>query len=230
MSFKDEYAKLVRVTTRNSANKGFQATLKLPSSATVPQPYDYINFYCGFGPWECGISIGNKPQCKDPNGEIKWIWFANTPDPGDDPDNDKGAYRSSYRGIFFNNSDVIKIRLERTTNDKIVFSVNDNAVYTSLKKYNEYSANLSNPSRLILAAGQNGLSNPLPPWRIWHNQVVVSNMQYKNSSNSWVKMTNANNIELDAWPTDREHPEPKYYILDKSNIGNAQIYASLKQF
>lgn len=87
-----------------------------------------------------------------------------------------------------------------------------------------------NPASLILAASQNGLSNPLPAWRIGHNQVVVNSMMYKNKSNTWVRMTNSGNVELDHWPVNQEPPAPKDHILDKSYIGNAQIYASLKQF
>ena len=221
MSQYNEYAKLVRVTTRDTSTRGFQAKLTLPSSVTLPGTGDYINFYCGFGPWECGLSIANRSDCLTPSGQMKWRWFANTPD---------GVTNSSAKNIFFENSDTVKICLECNSSNKVVFSVNDVAVYTSAKAFADYKKDMSNPSRLILAASQEGLSTPLPAWRVWHNQVVANSMMYKNKSNSWVRMTNGNNVELDHWPVDREAPAPKDYILDKSYIGNAQIYVSLKKF
>ncbi|WP_347487740.1 hypothetical protein ABDB91_10950 [Desulfoscipio sp. XC116] len=61
-----------------------------------------------------------------------------------------------------------------------------------------------------------------------HNQVFASEMKYKNSANTWVSFTNGNNVTREEWPKKVPTPDGRRYILEKSYIGNAQVYASLK--
>lgn len=52
-----EYAKVVRIPVANAV-KGFSTDLKLPSSFSIDAG-GFINFYVGFGDYECGISTAS---------------------------------------------------------------------------------------------------------------------------------------------------------------------------
>ena len=50
----NEYSQICRYKSLESA-QGIQFKVKIPESGGYVNPYDYINFYCGLGAYECGI-------------------------------------------------------------------------------------------------------------------------------------------------------------------------------
>lgn len=54
-------------------------------------------------------------------------------------------------------------------------------------------------------------------------------MKYKNSSDTWVSMTDANKVLPAHWPTNVD-PNPNLidYNIDKSYMSSAKVYASIK--
>jgi|GEM_PF-5995576 len=212
MAFNTEYAKLVRIKTDNLTDRGFKTKLKLPSSKTLTRPYDYINFYVGINGYECGISCANRDEWKV-NGVLKWRIFAN------------GEGDSTY-GKLYSDGDVITLSIELNDQNKVVFKVNDSPIITHFKKPVD---NVINSARLVFASYQStGYTPPLKPWDVLHDQVRAYEMKYKNSSNNWVAFTMGNKVQTEEWPLGVATPDNKKYSLDKTWIGNADVYASLK--
>ncbi|AGL03309.1 hypothetical protein [Desulfoscipio gibsoniae] len=216
MSQTTEYAKLVKIKTGNLADKGFQAKITLPSGSpakTLPRIWDYINFYVGIGMYECGLSCRDQNDWKQ-NGVLKWRVFAN-------------GEGSTIYGSLYADGTTVKISIERDSQDKVVFKVNDSVFRTFANTLP--SGSYSNEARLIIASYQDtGVAIPLATWSVKHNQVFASEMKYKNSANTWVSFTNGSNVTLEEWPINVPTPDGRRYTLDKSYIGNAQVYASLK--
>lgn len=211
MSPSNEYAKLVKIKTNNVSDKGFKAKLQLPSSKTLTGPYDYINFYCGLESYECGISVKDNSDWKE-NGVLKWRAFAN------------GEGGTTY-GPKFSDGATVTISLEKNAQNKMEFRVNDSLV----KTFEKPLTTVQNSARLILAAYQaTGYTPPLKPFNVKHNQVRAYEMKYKNSSNNWVAFTSGSNVTTEEWPLGVGTPDGKVYNLDKTSIGNAEVYASLK--
>jgi hypothetical protein len=213
-----EYAKIVRLT-KSDYNRGIQTTLTLPSYVELTNPENYINFYCGLGNYECGISIRA--------GEPGWHWFVNGPE---GPDG----------GIFgeFHNGDVINIKL--TLDDKtnqMVFLVNGDEKARSHRTY----VNQDN-ARVVLAScthTYNDDTDPvpsyMPPWDVYHYQVVASNLQYKDANENWHYITSLSQLvdtsstpRIDHWPEGVPCPNPQDYTVDFSQIGSSRVYASIK--
>lgn len=207
-----EYAKLVKIKTNNVSDKGFKATLQLPSSKTLPGAWDYINFYVGIGTYECGISCRDQPDWKE-NGVLKWRAFAN------------GEGGTTY-GLKYSDSGIVTILIERNKENIVEFSVNGTVISNFKKPLTSYE----NSARLVLAAYQaTGTTPPLAPWKVKHNQVRAYEMKYKNSSNNWVDFTNGSNVTTEEWPSGVVTPDGMKYTLDKSYIGNSEVYASLNK-
>ncbi|CAG5080855.1 Putative uncharacterized protein [Thermobacillus xylanilyticus] len=211
MSHLTEYAKIVRIKTGNLSDKGFKAKLTLPNGKTLPRIWDYINFYVGIDGYECGLSCRDQNDWKQ-NGVLKWRIFAN------------GEGSTTYGSLYADGS-TVTISIELNDQKKVVYKVNDVVVRT----FNNTVTNVANSARLVFASYQStGVTPPLQPWSVFHNQVRAFEMKYKNSSNSWVPFTNGNNVEVEEWPTNLPSPDGKKYVVDKTWIGNADIYASLK--
>lgn len=148
------------------------------------------------------------------NGVLKWRAFSN------------GEDVTQYAPGFFNDGATVTIQLEKNAQNKVEFRVNGNLVRTFSNPLN----NVTNSARLIIASYQGtGYLPPLDAWQLSHNQVRAYQMQYKNSSNNWVYFTNSNKVTLDEWPVNVPTPDGKKYNLDKTYIGNADIYASLNK-
>lgn len=214
MSPLTEYAKLVCVNTGSLKNKGFQAVIRLPIYKELPCEWDYINYYCGLGNFECGVSTANREEFKQ-KGELRWHWFTNTPD------------GQTCGDLLYEDGMTIHICLERDATDHVVFQVSNRTVYTSLQTYLEYKGQ-DNPARLILAASQSSsITDPLPPWRIKQFQVVASSMKYKDDVGTWQDMVDVSKVTLDHWPTGIIPPPPIDYRINTQYICNAIIYALL---
>lgn len=157
------------------------------------------------------------------NGEIIWRWFANTPDWD-------GVGEPPHGGRYYD-GDTVTILLARDNNDKVVFRVDGVTVFTLDKSWFNYTATQRrNTSRRIIASFQAlGVTPPLAPWQVIHNQVYASEMKYKNSSDTWVSMKDANKVKLEHRPINVD-PNPNLidYNVDKSYMSSAVVYASLK--
>ncbi|URJ47332.1 hypothetical protein MF628_001957 [Paenibacillus polymyxa] len=221
----DEYAKLLRWTALNSV-RGMKATVTLPSPASSTRcggpGNGFINYYLGmsFGKlsYECGISTAPGQADKD-----KWHWFSNT--------NDGEGFIGGTWGEFHAGS-TIDIMLE-LNGTKLTYSVNGQPKRTYSKSF---TGNLSE-GRVVIAAchadykGQT-IPNPLPTWDVAHNQVTVSNIQYKNVNNSWISFNSSNSTPPSSttkWPEGRaHHGTPQDYSLSVQP-GSSLMYASLKK-
>ncbi|MFC0392018.1 hypothetical protein [Paenibacillus mendelii] len=53
-------------------------------------------------------------------------------------------------------------------------------------------------------------------------------MKYKNSSDNWVAFTTGSKVTTEEWLLGVATPDGKKYIVDKTWIGNADVYTSLK--
>ncbi|GIO35589.1 hypothetical protein J41TS12_04500 [Paenibacillus antibioticophila] len=213
MSHVNEYAKLVRIKTDNLSDRGFKTKIKLPSSVTLPRKWDYINFYVGINGYECGISTANRDEFKV-NGVRKWRIFAN-------------GEEDTHHGNKYNDGDIVTLSIELNAQNKVVFKVND-AVMTA---FNKKVTEVVNSARLVFASNQDtGYKPPLQPWTVLHDQVRAFEMKYKNSSNNWVAFTMGNKVMTEEWPLNVATPDGKKYIVDKTWIGNAEVYGALKNF
>ena len=213
MGSSNEYAKLVKIKTDNLTDKGFKAKLTLPSSKTLVREWDYINFYVGIGGYECGISCRNQPDWKQ-NGVLKWRVFAN------------GEGGTTYGNLYADGA-TVTISIEKNAQNKIDFKVNDVVV----KAFSTTNPTIENSARLIFASSQStGYTPPLVAWDVLHDQVRAYEMKYKNSSDTWVAFTTGSKVVAEEWPLGVATPDGRKYILDKASIGNAEVYASLKNF
>lgn len=211
MSHLTEYAKIVRIKTDNLSDRGFRAKITLPNSKTLPRIWDYINFYVGIHGYECGLSCRDQPDWKE-NGVLKWRVFAN------------GEGSTTY-GNKYTDSSTVAISIELNDQNKVVYKVNDVVVRT----FNDPVTKIENSARLVFASYQSTGVDNLLPWTVFHNQVRAFEMKYKTSSNTWVAFTNGSKIDVEEWPTNKPSPDGKKYVVDKTWIGNADVYASLKE-
>lgn len=208
-----EYAKLVKIKTDNVSDKGFKAKLTLPSSKTLPNEWDYINFYVGIGTYECGISCRDQSPWRE-NGVLKWRAFAN------------GEGDTDYGPNKYSDGQTVEISIERNAQNLVEFKVNNSLI----KRFNNPLTSYLNSARLILASYQaTSTTPPLAPWRVKHHQVRAYEMKYKNSSGNWVAFTTGSKVTTEEWPTGVATPDGMKYTLDKSYIGNAEVYASLNK-
>lgn len=199
-----EYAKFFRVQANTKNAKGFSALITLPCSKSFGHEGDFINFYCGLGPFECGISTKRNAAFSG-----KWHWFANALAASGEPVN-------MLAPVQYKDGEEVEICLmiDETADNKIKFKVNRRTVHTSKFSYSG-QAN----SRLIIACAQatSDGDRPLAPWGIFHKEVTAAQIKYKNGFNTWRGIT-LKNASCDLWrlpgPEDvpaEEFPEPQLY-------------------
>lgn len=210
-----EYAKIVKVYTTVAA-RGFRATVVLPSKKTNNNPGDFINFYCALAGFECGLST------KAP--EPLWGWFVNAP----------GTYKDTTLVPQYSNGTTKTIALYIGSDEYMRFDVDGVNKFTSGSKYNTVAGGQPNNSaRFVVGAAQvvNSTSNPneyTAPWRIYHEQVFVDNMQYLDSGNVWQSINSRNSTYLvKHTPESITPPSPVNYRAT-FYLDNSQFYASLK--
>ncbi len=215
MSETTEYAKVVKVLANVSTARGFQASLTLPNSKTLPHDDDFINFYVGVHGFECGISTAKRPAFYV-DGEYKWHWFVNGPE-------------SASGSMDFSDGDSVTILLatDQSQSNKIVFKVN--GVQEFISDTMGYGG--TNNARLIVACLQaTGVTLPLASWTVSHSTVTAAAMKYKDSSNNWLNITSSNTLYTNVyWPTnvsEQNIPTPRYYTASGS-ITNSTITASI---
>ncbi|WP_257127136.1 hypothetical protein [Paenibacillus polymyxa] len=225
----DEYAKIVKWTALNSV-RGMKATVTLPSPASTTRVggdgSGFINYYLGMSlpvgdhelSYECGLSTNSQNSINN-----SWHWFANTSDGSGAKTGDWGQFRAGS---------TADIMLDLNAG-QLSFYVNGQRVRTFSKSM---PASLSN-GRFIIAAchadyRNRTIPNPLPAWDVTHNQVTVSNLQYKNVNNSWISLNSSNSTPPSGtikWPEGRSHQgTPQDYSLSVQP-GSSLMYASLKK-
>ncbi|WDM22315.1 hypothetical protein [Paenibacillus polymyxa] len=213
-----EYAKVVRIPVKSSV-QGFSTDVTLPSSFSINDG-GFINFYVGFGDYECGISTAS--------GQSAWRWFANS---GKVSGTDAG-------GSFgeFSNSQKVNIRLELVLESgktyKVKFYVNNTHWHTFSPAYTATSS--FSDGRVVLGAAQqtypiNGVPATLPAWKIFHTQVMTSNTKYKTTNGTWVNVNSSNSSPAtDHTPKKPNTPNPVDYTVGSNSFGSGIYYASLK--
>lgn len=174
---KTEYAKLVRWYPPASGVTGIKTTITIPSDGNTAilgrHGNGFINFYLaadGAGHHlECGVSTSYQHQGK------KWHWFYTWADvdSGGDPT------------WSFRPGQVVPIELSiNSSKTAIDYIVNGQVV----KSFPGKLTTLTNTRLVVAACDQNfpanGVPKPLPEWNTTHNQVVCSNFQYRNTSNT----------------------------------------------
>lgn len=225
----DEYAKIIKWTALNSV-RGMKATVTLPSPASNTRVggdgSGFINFYLGMSlptgsgelSYECGLSTSSGHASRN-----EWHWFTNTSD-------GEGSIGGDWEQ--FHADDTINIMLE-LNGSQLSYSVNEQRVRTFSKSF---SGNLSN-GRFIIAAchadyRNKTIPNPLPAWDVTHNQVTVSNLQYKNVNNRWISLNSSNSTPPNGtikWPEGTAHQgTPQNYSLSVQPWSSL-MYASLKK-
>ncbi|MEK4060937.1 MULTISPECIES: hypothetical protein [Paenibacillus] len=211
MSAYNEYSKLVRIKNGHLNDKGFKATLTLPANKTLPRQWDYINFYVGINGYECGISCRNQTAWKE-NGVLKWRVFMN------------GDGATTYGNLYADGA-TVTISIEKNADGLAEFKVNG----STLKVFSKKLDPITNAARLVFASSQDtGYTPPLDPWSVLHDQVRAYEMKYKDSNGNWVAFTTGSNVSTEEWPLGVATPDGKKYIVDKTWIGNADVYASVK--
>jgi hypothetical protein len=206
-----EYAKLARVKVQPEG-RGFQARLRLPSELKfTSNTGNFINFYCGMGQYECGISTAV--------GRPGWRWFANCLDR---PANGGGTFGE------FQNGDYVTVKL--SLNDRIgqvEFWVNGTCCHLFPQKWPDETGFAD--CRFIFGA----LTSPyvggtLPPWGSWHGLTLASSMMYKDRSKVWreINKTNAT-ADVFHWPSGVPCPDPQNYRLDSSMLDCSAVTAEL---
>ncbi|QSF46213.1 hypothetical protein [Paenibacillus tianjinensis] len=127
-----EYAKFVKVLASNSG-RGFQATVQLPSTKTMPSIGSYITAYVGLGPLEAGVSVQNDPKFKDSSGAYKWHWTV-----ASETANETGG---SGPMLQFSDGEIINLKVtiddtvDSPTYKKMIFQVNNQTVYKTANDY-----------------------------------------------------------------------------------------------
>lgn len=215
-----EYSKIVRLPVTPAVN-GFSTDLVLPSAFSFGSGGGFINFYVGFGDYECGISTRN--------GESSWHWFANS---GAVSGTDAGG---TY-GEFVNGDTVnisLQLLLSSGSNYVVKFYVNGIHRHSFAPTYSS-TTTFSN-GRVVLACAQGqwdssaSIPNPLPAFTIRHNQVKTFNTKYRNASGTWVNVNSSNCTPgITHSPTGYTTPAPVDYSVSAASFGSGIYYASVK--
>lgn len=181
----NEYAQICRFKAPFSDVTGIQFKVKIPNSSHLrPGTIDYINFYCGLGPFECGIST----KLTKTSAGI-WTQFWNVP--GTIEDSGNTVYDKFTGGkdvtlkLYIVDRAVPNVHPQADVG-KVAFQVNGKV----MDVFNAPYAPNSNGGRVILAAQQ--IANSLPTtdaWRVTHSAAIVSNVMYKRNA-VWYDMTN----------------------------------------
>ena len=186
--------------------KGLRAHLTLPAGKSMAHEGDFINFYCGLGPFECGIST--KQSDFFAGG---WHWFVNAAPESNEPVDMKAP-------VQYQDGDTIDISLMIDSRDqnRIKFMVNGVIVYRSKMSYSGQKN-----VRLVIACAQATPESdrPLAPWGIFHSPVVATQMQYKNCLNIWRNVNRINstctNFRLPGpeLVSSKDCPQPEVYSV-----------------
>ncbi|MGI6066297.1 MAG: hypothetical protein ACOYI2_07380 [Bacillota bacterium] len=186
--------------------KGLRALLTLPAVKSLAHEGDFINFYGGLGPFECGIST--KKSDFFAGG---WHWFVNATPESNEPINMKAP-------VQYQDGDTIEISLmiDRGDQNRIKFLVNGVLVHRSKMSYPGQKN-----ARLVFASAQatSESERPLAPWGIFHSPVVATRMQYKNRLHIWRNINQKNstcrNFRLPGpeLVTSKDCPQPEVYSV-----------------
>lgn len=215
----DEYAKLVKIAASDASSRGFQTQLTLPSYKDWGgYGSAFINFYCGLGPLECGIST-------TPAFGGKWHWFVN------------GASNAPSGPYEYNDSAVVTILLAldeglapNGVRNTIVFKVNGVEKYRTPTGYSTPFSD-AQKARLILATAQSrDVTPPLAPWAVTHYQVTAAQMKLKTATNVWADVTTANvGYSRFHWPSGVATNGTADYNVNFSYLNSSTVYASLNK-
>lgn len=208
-----EYAKVIRWFAPTSVSSyGIRMNVTLPSAATIggKNGNGFINFYLAASGVEAGLS-SSVGQVVNNN----WHWFCNGGS-GDD-----GLYT-------FKAGQTHSIELSVNSSKQLAFYVDGSVKRTIGSGYGALA-----DTRMIIAACDQDFNktppSPLPAWNTTHNQVVCSDIQYRNASGNWVTFTNQPNA-TDTFPVPKaSHPHtgtPQDYVRV---VSSGQIIASLKK-
>lgn len=191
-----EYAQILRYRNTGTNNyRGSQCRITLPTQKEL-YDWDYINFYCGVAGWECGIST------RPVTTEGAWRVFVNGPE-GLTP----------FDNLRFSDGDSLTLKLYIDDDlDKIVFRVNDDAIFTSKQTYS------GGIGRVVLA-GYQSTPNTIP-WRVKHNLTTVQNIYLKNANKVWVTFSSSiGTYDRESWGS----TNPVYYA---TNWGNGDSFTA----
>lgn len=214
----EEYAKFVRLNFLSANSRGCRTVLSLPRNKSMAHDGDFINFYCGLGPFECGISTKRNPFFSE-----RWHWFANALPESGEPINMKAP-------PVFKDGDTIKIALfvDENCGGKIKFLVNGRMVHIS-----RYSYKGQNNARLVLACAQatRSTEHPLAPWGIYHDWVIASQVEYKNAFHVWREISaQKTTVDVFRLPGPKQVPDaacPKPSLYTITPLADGTIAAML---
>lgn len=191
---------------------------RLKLRLAAPTATGFINFYLAVigssTGYECGLST-----YKSKADEDKWHWFWNTGSA-----NDGGSYNIA-------GSAAVPVELSINASKTLNFKVNGTVVKTFVGATGTFSSLTS--ARLIIAAcdqdfGSN-VPSPLPNWNTLHYQVTCSNIQYRNSSGTWVTISGSPD-PTEFWPTpSASHPHTGTPADYTRSVSTGKIIASLKR-
>jgi hypothetical protein len=212
-SLNGEYAKIVKQEVGVST-RGMQATITLPNTKSFYGGYDFINFYMGIGEFECGISTKSSVE------DGSWHWFVNS---------SSGVWKEGEWNIKDGDKVNIKLCLDDITNE-VMFLVNGSKVYQD----NRVNGLSFNNTRMVVGSAQQstGITEPLREWKVFHSQLFVENLMYKNTSKQWIPCNHENtNTKVIHNPTNvYPYPTPVDYVVTELKGSPASFYASLKDF
>lgn len=204
-----EYAKIIRWYPQQTAY-GIRMNVTLPSAAQIGgrNGNGFVNFYLAASGVEAGLSSGIRQVIKN-----KYHWFCNG-GTGSDGDYD-------YLG---GQTHSIEMSL---TGKQINFKV-DGVVKRTISS----SSDTLIDARVIVAACDQDYNatppKPLDPWNTTMNQVVCSNIQYRNAAGNWVTFSTQPNAtayfpELPGYP---HVGTPQDFVRV---VSSGQLIASLKK-
>lgn len=196
-----EYAKLFRWYAPTSTVYGLKASIKLPTSTSLPAPLGngFFNFYLAADGkdvdgntyhYECGLSQDLTNSYTSP---YYWHWFWTTPSHG----NGGGRW-----DIFPGSTVPLELSINPTTK-QIEYKVNGVIQRTFVGNGRPFN-NLQNARLVIATCDQRFLTAPsqtatLPAWSATHNTVTITNLQYRNAPGSWNNFTGTPQGEV-HWP------------------------------
>lgn len=204
-----EYAKIIRWKPQQTVY-GIRMNVTLPTAARIGgrNGNGFFNFYLGGSDVEAGLS-SSVTQVNLNN----WHWFCNSKNPG------TGDY--VYKG-----GDTHTIELSMS-GKQVNFKVDGTVKRTTDSENN----NLTNPRMIIAACDQDYNATPpkpLDPWNTTMNQVICSNIEYRNASGNWVTFSTQPDA-TDTFPALSGYPHvgtPQDFVRV---VSSGKIIASLKK-
>lgn len=243
MSDRTEYAKILRWYAPTSGVTGMKTSITIPSKYNSTNNVviggsrgnGFINFYIAADGAdhhvECGLSTNWANQ------QVNWHYFWTDADKGSDGGNWVIAPGST-----------IPIELSiNSSKTAIDFKVNGIIAKSFTGTFSSIPATLTQVRLVIAACDQmfvkkdsagnvipDTVPSPLPSWKTYHNQVICSNIQYRNTSNTWITCTSSNSTPPTTdlhWPVPSASHlhtgSPLNYIRE---VSAGQVIASLKTF